>query len=555
MARELRYEQEARNRLSAGVDKLANAVRVTLGPKGRNVVLEKLTGTPIVTNDGVTIAREIHLRDPFEDMGAQLVKEVATKTNDIAGDGTTTATVLAQAMVHAGMEAIEAGANPMLLKRGIETAVARVVPRLEKMARPVRGRSDMAYVASISANDDPVIGEVIAEALDGVGPEGVVTVEEWPRYGMAVEFTEGVSYPNGFLSPYMVTDEARMEAVLDDAYLLLTNEKIVKAQELMPILDAIMRSDRRPLVVMAESVESSALGMLVTNKLHGNYLSVAVRAPGFGHRRIAELEDLAVLTGGRVVTKDAGSTLESATLEDLGRARQVRVTRDSTTIVGGAGSRQAVEARLEQLRVELARATHPRDRDKLTERLAKLSGRVAVISVGAATPAELKELQHRVEDALSATRAAVEEGIVPGGGAALVHALPALDDLDLSGDYAAGAEVVRAALAAPLYWIARNAGFDGDAIVERVTAMGDTEGFDALGGTFGDLVASGIVDPLKVTRSAFENAASIAGLLLTTDALVAEEVQRVTGEIYAPGFGDLAEGLPRASSDAATPSV
>ncbi len=554
MARELRFEQEARERLRAGVDKLANTVRVTLGPKGRNVVLEKLTGTPVITNDGVTIAREIHLRDPFEDMGAQLVKEVATKTNDVAGDGTTTATVLAQAMIAAGMEAIAAGANPMLLKRGIEAAVAEVVPRLEKMARPVAGRDEMAHVAAISANDDPVIGGVIAEALATVGPEGAISVEEWPRYDMAVEVTEGVTYPNGFLSPYMVTDQARMEAVLDDPYILLTNEKLVKAQELMPLLDKIMRSERRPLVVMAETVEGSALGMLVSNMVHGNFVSVAVRAPGFGHRRIAELEDLAVLTGGTVVTGDAGSSLASATPDQLGRARRVTVTRESTTILDGAGSPEAVAARIEQVRTELGRASQPRDQDKLAERLANLAGRVAVIRVGAATPAELKEKQHRVEDALSATRAAVEEGIVAGGGTALAHAASALDSLELTGDYAAGAEVVRSALSAPLYWIARNAGFDADEVVRRVERMGETEGLDALSGEYGELLAAGVVDPLKVTRSALENAASIAALLLTTDALVAEEVQQVTGQILAPGFGDLAEGLPRASSDAATPA-
>ncbi len=554
MARELRFEQEARERLQAGVDKLANTVRVTLGPKGRNVVLEKLTGTPVVTNDGVTIAREIHLRDPFEDMGAQLVKEVATKTNDIAGDGTTTATVLAQAMIQAGMRAIGSGANPMLLKRGMERALAEAVPRLEKMARPIAGREEMAHVAGISANDDPAIGEVIATALDGVGLEGVITVEEWPRYGMAVDFTEGITFDNGFLSPYMVTDEGRMEAVYENPYILLTNEKIARVQELMPLLDKIMRSERRPLVIMAESVEGPALGMLVSNKVHGTYASVAVRAPGFGHRRIAELQDVGVLTGGIVVTADAGLSLETVTPDQLGRARKVTVTRDSTTIIDGAGQPDAVAARIEQIKTELARVSNPRDEDKLTERLAKLSGRVAVIYVGAATPAELREKQHRVEDALSATRAAVEEGVVAGGGTALLHAQDVLDDLGLVDEYAAGADVVRGALEAPLYWIARNAGHDGREVVERVKAMAETEGMNALTGEYGELIDAGVIDPLKVTRSALENAVSIAALVLTTDALVAEEVHAVTGEIVAPGFGDLAEGLPRASSDAATPS-
>ena len=555
MARELRFEQEARQRLQAGVDKLANTVRVTLGPKGRNVILEKLTGSPVVTNDGVTIAREIHLRDPFEDMGAQLVKEVATKTNDVAGDGTTTATVLAQAMIQAGMRAIDGGVNPMLLKRGMERALSEVVPRLEKMARPIAGRAEMAHLAGISANDDAEIGGVIAEALDGVGLEGVITVEEWPRYGMAVDFTEGITFGNGFLSPYMVTDEARMEAVYEDPYILLTNEKVVQVQELMPLLDKIMRSERRPLLIMAESVEGSALGMLVSNKVHGTFPSVAVRAPGFGHRRIAELQDIGVLTGGVVVTSDAGLSLATVTPDQLGRARRVTVTRDSTTIIDGSGTPEAVGARIEQVRTELARTSNARDQDKLGERLAQLAGRVAVIRVGAATPAELREKQHRVEDALSATRAAVEEGIVAGGGTALLHAQDALDDVGLAGDYAAGLDVVRGALEAPLYWIARNAGHDGREVVERVRAMGETEGLNALSGEYGELVDAGVIDPLKVTRSALENAVSIAALLLTTDALVAEEVHGVTGEIIAQGFGDLAEGLPRASSDAATPSL
>ncbi|MDQ1502875.1 MAG: chaperonin GroEL, partial [Actinomycetota bacterium] len=459
MAKELRFNHEARRRLEAGVNKLADTVKVTLGPKGRNVVLEKLTGTPTITNDGVTIAREIHLRDPFENMGAQLVKEVATKTNDIAGDGTTTATVLAQAMIQAGMRAIEQGANPIFLKRGIERAVARVVPRLNTMAQTISGRAEMAHVASISANDDGDIGDVIAEALDAVGPEGIITVEESPTYGMEVEFTEGYKFANGFVSPYMVTDESRMEAVFDDPYILFTCEKITTAGELMPLLDKIMRAPR-PLVIMAETVEGSALGMLVSNHVHGNFKSVAVRAPGFGHRRIAELQDVAAFTNGRVVTQDAGLTLENVLPEHLGRARRVVVTRDSTTILDGAGSAETIGNRLAQIRTELERATNPRDQDKLSERLASLAGRVAVITVGAATPAELKEKQHRVEDALSATRAAMEEGIVAGGGTALLHAEDVVEELidELDGDYAAGAQVVYSALSAPLYWIARNAG-------------------------------------------------------------------------------------------------
>jgi len=548
MAKELRFNEEARRRLECGVNQLADTVKVTLGPKGRNVVLEKLTGTPTITNDGVTIAREIHLRDPFENMGAQLVKEVATKTNDIAGDGTTTATVLAQAMVGAGMRAIEGGANPMLLKRGMERAMGRVIPRLNDMAVAISGRESMAHVASISANDDGEIGEVIAEALDAVGVEGIITVEDQPSYGMAVEFTEGYQFANGFVSPYMVTDESRMEAVYDDPYILLTCEKVTTAGELMPLLDKIMRAPR-PLVLMAETVEGSALGMLVSNLVHGNFRSVAVRAPGFGHRRIAELQDVAAFTGGRVVTQDAGLSLATVLPEHLGRARRVVVTRDSTTILDGAGTSSDVGNRLDQLRTELGRATNPRDQDKLSERLAALAGRVAVIKVGAATPAELKEKKHRVEDALSATRAAVEEGIVAGGGTALLHAEDVVEGLidSLEGDYAA--------LSAPLYWIARNAGYDAAYVVEQCRKMDDTEGLDALTGEYTDLVGRGVIDPLKVTRSALEHAASIAALLLTTDALVAEEVQAVTGAIMAPGFGDLAEGLPRPSSDAATPSL
>ncbi len=556
MAREIRFNEEARRLLESGVNKLADTVKVTLGPKGRNVVLEKLTGTPTITNDGVTIAREIHLRDPFENMGAQLVKEVATKTNDIAGDGTTTATVLAQAMIRAGMRAIDQGANPMLLKRGMERAVGRVIPRLNDMAHAISGRAEMAHVASVSANDDGDIGDVIAEALDAVGLEGIITVEEWPTYGMEVEFTEGYKFANGFVSPYMVTDESRMEAVYDDPYILLTCDKITTAGELMPLLDKIMRAPR-PLVIMAEAVEGSALGMLVSNHVHGNFRSVAVRAPGFGHRRIAELQDVAAFTNGRVVTQDAGLTMENVLPDHLGRARRVLVTRDSTTVLDGAGSPETISNRLDQLRTELARATNPRDQDKLSERLASLAGRVAVIKVGAPTPAELKEKQHRVEDALSATRAAVEEGIVAGGGTALLHAEDVVEDLtdELDGDYAAGAQVVCSALSAPLYWIARNAGYDAASVVEQCRKMKDTEGLDALTGEYGNLIDLGVIDPLKVTRSALEHAASIAALLLTTDALVAEEIQGVTGEILAPGFGDLAEGLPRPSSDATTPSL
>lgn len=554
MARELLFNEEARERLEAGVNKLANAVKVTLGPKGRNVVLEKLTGSPVITNDGVTIAREIHLKDPFEDLGAQLLKEVSIKTNDVAGDGTTTATVLAQAMIDAGMRAIDKGANPMLLKRGIERAIGCILPWLEAVAHPISERQDMARVASISANDEQ-IGVTVAEALAEVGLEGTITVEEWPVSAMEVHFTEGYRFANGFVSPYMITDAAKMQTVYDDPYILMTNEKIVKVQELMPVLEKVTRTGR-PLVIMAESVEGPALAMLVSNQAHGTFRSVAVRAPGFGHRRISQLQDVAAFCGGEAVTSDTGSNLEGVRIEQLGTAKRVIVDHDSTTVLSGGGSAEAVAARMAQLRAERERATNPRDQDSLAERMAQLAGRVAVIMVGAPTPAELKEKQHRVEDALSATRAAVEEGIVAGGGAALLHARDATGQLleELEGDYRSGAEVVREALSAPAFWIARNAGYDGQEVVSAVALLADDEGFNALSGEYGNLVDQAVIDPLKVTRSALENSASIAALLLTTDALVVEEVQRVTGEIYAPGFGDLAGGLPRASSDASTPS-
>ena len=548
MGKVLKYNEEARRLLENGVNKIADAVKVTLGPKGRNVVLEKLTGSPTITNDGVTIAREIVLSNPFENMGAQLLREVASKTNDVAGDGTTTATVLAQAMVRDGMRSISDGANPVLIKSGIERAVELVLAELARTAKPISGLRELEHVASISANNDAKIGHVIGTAMDRVGLEGVVTVEESQSFGLDLEFVEGLEFGNGYISPYMVTDQVRMEAVCENPYIVLTNKKISVVQDLLPILERVLKS-QRPLVILAENVDGSALGMLVTNKVHGNLLSVAVCAPGFGHRRLAELHDIAAFTGGRVITEDAGLNLANATLEDLGQARKVVVTNGKTTIIEGAGPSADVDARIAQIKAELDRVTHDHDKDVLQARLARLASRVAVIRVGAATGVELKETQHRVEDSLSATRAAVEEGVLAGGGTALVQAEHVLDALnELRDDPAVGAQIVRNALAEPLRWIARNAGYDGDAIAARVRALPIGHGFNALSGGYGDMFGMGIIDPAKVTRSALQSAASVAALLLTTEALVAEEVYGPPGAIYAPGFGDLAEGLVRPSS-------
>ncbi len=547
MGKVLKYNEDARRLLEAGVNKIADAVKVTLGPKGRNVVLEKLTGAPTITNDGVTIAREIVLSNPFENMGAQLLREVASKTNDVAGDGTTTATVLAQAMVREGMRRITDGANPVLLKGGIERAVELVLDELLRTAQPVKGLSDLENVAGISANNDPQIGRVIAAAMDKVGRDGVVSVEESQTFGLELEFVEGLEFNNGYLSPYMVTDQVRMEAVCQDPYILLTNGKISHARELMPVLERVLKTGR-PLVVLAETVDGSALGMLVTNKMHGNLLSIAARAPGFGHRRIAQLEDVAAFTGGRVISDEAGLSLENITLDDLGTARKVVVTESTTTLIDGAGKRDAVDARIVQIKAELERVVHDHDRDALRQRLAQLSNDVAVIRVGAATNVELKEKQHRVEDSLSATQAAVEEGILPGGSTALVQSEHVLEALDLLDDAATGAAIVRKALSEPLRWIANNAGYDGDAVAARVRTLPRGHGFNALTGGYGDMLGMGVIDPAKVTRSALQSAASVAALLLTTEALVAEEVVGAPGAIWAPGFGDLAEGLSRPSS-------
>jgi chaperonin GroEL len=553
MAKELRFGAEARALLLAGVDQLAEAVKSTLGPKGRNAILEKITGSPVITNDGVTIAREIHLRDQFENMGAQLVKEAAIKTNDIVGDGTTTATVIAQAIVREGMAAIDGGANPVLVKRGIDLAVGKLVEYLQSVAHPVATEEDFARVAAISANDDMTVGSVIAKALHTVGDGGIVTVEESGQYGMRVDFVEGFEFDNGYLSPYLVTNPASLEAVVQDPYILLCSEKITKVQQLMPILDKVMRAPR-PLVIIAENVEGTALSMLVHNHVNHVFQCLAVRAPGFGDRRLHKLEDIAAITGGAVYSRHSGFTLETMTLDQLGRARQVRANADSTTIIDGGGSAADVDFRLGQMRAELERATFGIDEDVLSERIGALSGKVAVVRVGAPTPAELKELQHRVEDALAATRAAMAEGIVAGGGAALLHAEHALDDLQVKDDYATGAQIVRTVLTAPCYLIAKNAGYNGDEVVERVSALGRDDGFDALEGRYGNMIEMGIIDPLRVARSALQNGASVAGLLLTTNTLVAEEQTPWGGSAaLMTEYGPLDGGLNQPSPDSSTP--
>ena len=552
MSKELRFGASARELLQSGVDQLAEAVKSTLGPKGRNVILEKITGSPVVTNDGVTIAREIHLKNQFENMGAQLVKEAAIKTNDIVGDGTTTATVIAQGIVREGMRAISKGGNPVLVKRGIDLAVGKLVERLQSVAHPVQTEEDFKRVAAISANDDDTVGAVIAKALHTVGDGGIVTVEESPQHGMSVEFVEGFEFDNGYLSPYMVTNPASLEAVVDDPYILLCSEKITKVQQLMPLLDKVMR-DPKPMIIIAESLEGTALSMLVHNHVNGIFTCVAVKAPGFGDRRLHKLEDIASITGGSVYSRHSGLTLETMGLEHVGRATQVRVTADTTTIVGGATADQ-VEFRATQLRAELERAQFGIDEDVLTERIGALTGKVAVIRVGAPTDAELKELQHRVEDALSATRAAMAEGIVAGGGAALLHAASALDGLEVNEDYATGVDIVRQTLPEPAYLIASNAGFPAADVVAHVTGLGVDEGFDALEGRYGNMIEMGIVDPLRVARSALQNGASVAGLLLTTNTLIAEEQTAWGGSAaLMTEFGPLDEGLHQPSPDSSTP--
>jgi len=518
----LAYDQDARKALERGVDALANAVRVTLGPRGRNVVIDKTYGAPTITNDGVTIAREIELTDPYENLGAQLAKEVATKTNDVAGDGTTTATVLAQAMVHEGIRNVAAGAAPMDLKRGIDLAVEAVSERLTELAREVETKEDMAHVATISAQD-PAIGELIAESFDKVGKDGVITVEESQSMGLELEFTEGMQFDKGYLSPYMVTDPERMEAVLEDTYVLLHQGKISAIGDLLPLLEKIVQSGKS-LLVVAEDVEGEALSTLVVNKVRGTFIGVAVKAPGFGDRRKASLQDMAVLTGGQVISEEVGLKLDQVGLDVLGSARRVVVTKDDTTIIDGGGEADAVAARIAQIRAEIENTDSDWDKEKLQERLAKLGGGVCVIKVGAATEVELKERKHRIEDAVSATRAAIEQGIVAGGGSSLVHAAGVLaDDLGQTGDYATGVALVRKAVDEPLRWIAENAGQEGYVVVHKVRDLGPGHGYNAATNEYGDLVAAGVIDPVKVTRSALQNAASIAGMLLTTETLVAEK--------------------------------
>jgi chaperonin GroEL len=547
MGKILYFNHQARQLLQAGVDELANTVKVTLGPKGRNVVLERLTGAPTITNDGVSIAREIELSNQFKNMGAQLVREVATKTSDLTGDGTTTATLLAQAIVREGMRALDEGANPMLLRRGIEDATELVVAALRSVSREVSGDEDLAHVATIAAKEDERIGSAVARALSRVGPEGVVTIEESALPGIQVEFVEGMHVENGHFSPYLIQDRQRMETVFEDPYILLTNRPIVHMQDLMPTLDAVMKSPR-PLLIFAEKVDGAALGLLVQNNQHGTLKAMAVRAPGFGHRRIAHLHDLAAFTGGQVIAEEAGLTLAGVTPEALGSARRVVITEDSTVLVEGAGSAEQVADRLGQIRIELGRATQDTDQEVLRERLAKLSSSLAVIHVGAATGPELKEKFRRTEGALAATRAAVSEGVVAGGGSALLACESALDDTGLEGDYLRGAEVIRSVLAEPLYWVATNAGYDGQSVVDQVREMPAGHGLNALTGEFGDLFEDGVIDPVRVTRLTIQHAASVAALMLTTEALVAEELVAQPGAIIAPGFGDLAEGLARPSS-------
>jgi chaperonin GroEL len=535
MPKILEFEESARRRLERGVDALANTVKVTIGPKGRNVVIDKKFGSPTITNDGVTIAREVELEDPYENLGAQLAKEVATKTNDVAGDGTTTATVLAQAMVHRGLRAVTAGAAPMSVKRGIDTAVEAVADQLLADARPVDEKSDIAAVAGISAQDG-TIGTLIAEAFDKVGKDGVITVEESQTFGTELEFTEGMQFDKGYLSPYMVTDPERMEAVLEDAYVLLHQGKISTVADLLPLLEKVIQSGKA-LVIVAEDVEGEALATLVVNKIRGTFTGIAVKAPGFGDRRKAMLQDMAVLTGAQVVAPEVGLKLDQVGLEVLGTARRIVVTKDDTTIIDGGGETADIEARIAQIRLEIENNDSSWDREKLQERLAKLAGGVCVISVGAATEVELKERKHRIEDAISATRAAIEEGIVPGGGVALIHAAAALDKLELTGDELTGLKVVRGALVEPLRWIAENAGENGYVIVAKVTADESGAGYNAETGEYGDLVAQGVIDPVKVTRSALQNAASIAGMLLTTEALVVDKPEEPDADADGHGHG------------------
>jgi chaperonin GroEL len=520
MAKQIVFSEDARHAMERGVNILADAVRVTLGPKGRNVVLEKKYGSPTITNDGVTIAKEIELKDPIENMGAQLVKEVATKTNDVAGDGTTTATVLASALIREGLKNVAAGANPMLIKKGIEKAVAVAVEELKAISKPVESKEAISQVASISANDTE-IGQLIADAMEKVGKDGVITVEESKGVGTTLEVVEGMQFDRGYISPYMVTDTDKMVSALEDPYILITDKKISSIQDLLPILEKVVQQGK-PLLVIAEEVEGEALATLVVNKIRGIFNCVAVKAPGYGDRRKAMLEDIAALTAGQVISEEVGLKLENVTLDMLGQARQVKVTKENTIIVEGKGTKADIETRVKQIKAHLAEATSDFDKEKLQERLAKLSGGVAVIKVGAATETELKEKKFRIEDALAATRAAVEEGIVSGGGTALIDILPAIEALEAEGDIFTGIKIVKRALEEPVRQIAMNAGAEGSVIVEKVKESGKGIGFNAATNVYEDMIKAGIVDPAKVTRSALQNAASIAAMLLTTEAVIAD---------------------------------
>jgi len=529
MAKMISFDEEARRALERGMNVLADAVKVTLGPKGRNVVLEKKWGAPTITNDGVSIAKEIDLEDPYERIGAELVKEVAKKTDDVAGDGTTTATVLAQALVREGLRNVAAGANPMGLKKGIERAVAVVCDELLAMAKDVETKEQIASTAAISAGGDQEVGELIAEAMDKVGKEGVITVEESQTFGLELELTEGMRFDKGYISPYFVTDTERMETVLEDAYVLIANSKISAVKDVLPILEKVMQSGK-PLMIIAEDVEGEALATLVVNKIRGTFRSVSVKAPGFGDRRKAMLQDIAILTGGQVISEEVGLKLDTTTLDLLGRARKVVVTKDETTIVEGAGDADQIQGRVNQIRAEIDKSDSDYDREKLQERLAKLAGGVAVIKVGAATEVELKERKHRIEDAVRNAKAAVEEGIVPGGGVALIQAMKLagskIDALGLTEEQAVGANIVRVAVSAPLKQIAENAGLEGGVVVEKVRELPAGQGLNAATGEYVDMIAAGIIDPAKVTRSALQNAASIAALFLTTEVVIAEKPEK-----------------------------
>lgn len=539
MAKQILFDEEARRALGRGVDALANAVKVTLGPKGRNVVLEKKFGAPTITNDGVTIARDIELEDPFENMGAQLVKEVATKTNDIAGDGTTTATLLAQAMIREGMRNVVAGANPMIIKKGIDDAVKALVEEIKSKAKKIEGKADIAQVATISSANAET-GELIAEAMEKVGKDGVITVEESKSMATNLSVVEGMQFDRGYISPYLVTDTDKMEAVLDDPYILITDRKISAIADILPILEQVVKAGKQ-LAIIAEDIDGEALTTIVVNKLRGTFKALAVKAPGFGDRRKAMLEDIAILTGGTVISEELGRKLDSVTIEDLGRARQIRSTKEETTIVDGMGDKDQIAARVAQIKKQIAETTSDFDKEKLQERLAKLAGGVAVIEIGAATEVEMKDKKYRIEDALNATRAAVEEGIVAGGGTTFIDILPALDKIQVEGDEKVGVNIVRRAIEEPVRQIADNAGLEGSVVVENVKKAGSGVGFNALKNEYVDMIKAGIVDPAKVTRSALQNAASIASMVLTTETLVADkpEEKAVAPAAGAPGMGGM----------------